>query len=332
MEQKKYEIVKFVDNGFELEVNVSPKEETVWLNQEQLCLLFDVDLSRISRHINAIYNSKELEPKGTLAENAIVQKEGTRFVTRTIKMYNLDMIIAVGYRVNSKRGTIFRQWANRVLKQYMLKGFAIDSSRVLVTQENYLDLVNVVNRIDSTQSELVARVEKLENKYPELNEKVLWDGHVWDAVSCLENLISKAEKSIVLMAYNELIHDSVILRSMSRVGTPGDNPVNESLNGWIKEELFMDFHINDCRDRDDVIAVIERYVDYYNSKRPSWALDYDTPDSYYKRFMNGEIEHKETFSNRVLSEIPKSRKKKKESTFENANEGIESVESTLKNG
>ena len=199
MEQKKYEIVKFVDNGFELEVNVSPKEETVWLNQEQLCLLFDVDLSRISRHINAIYNSKELEPEGTLAENAIVQKEGNRFVTRTIKMYNLDMIIAVGYRVNSKRGTLFRQWANRILKQYMLRGYAIDSSRVLVTRENYLDLVNVVNRIDSTQSELINRVEKLENKYPELNEKVLWDGHVWDAVSCLENLISKAEKSIVLI-------------------------------------------------------------------------------------------------------------------------------------
>ena len=67
------------------------------------------------------------------------------------------MIIAVGYRVNSKRGTIFRQWANRVLKQYMLKGYSIDSSRVLVTQENYLDLVNVVNRIDSTQSELITR-------------------------------------------------------------------------------------------------------------------------------------------------------------------------------
>ena len=81
----------------------------------------------------------------------------------------------------------------------MLRGYAIDSSRVLVTRENYLDLVNVVNRIDSTQSELVARVEKLENKYPELNEKVLWDGHMWDAVSCLENLISKAESSIILI-------------------------------------------------------------------------------------------------------------------------------------
>ena len=199
MEQEKYEIVKFVDNGFELEVNVSPSEDTVWLNQEQLCLLFDVDLSRISRHINAIYNSKELEPKGTLAENAIVQKEGTRFVTRTIKMYNLDMIIAVGYRVNSKRGTIFRQWANRVLKQYMLKGYSIDASRVLVTQENYLDLVNVVNRIDSTQSELVARVEKLENKYPELAGKVFYDGQMWDAMFFIEKLISKARQCIVLI-------------------------------------------------------------------------------------------------------------------------------------
>ena len=88
MEQEKYEIVKFVDNGFELEVNVSPSEETVWLTVNQLAQLFDVDLSRISRHINAIYNSKELEPKGTLAENAIVQKEGNRFVTRTINLHN----------------------------------------------------------------------------------------------------------------------------------------------------------------------------------------------------------------------------------------------------
>ena len=199
MEQEKYEIVKFVDNGFELEVNVSPAEETVWLNQEQLCLLFDVDLSRISRHINAIYNSKELEPKGTLAENAIVQKEGTRFVTRTIKMYNLDMIIAVGYRVNSKRGTLFRQWANRVLKQYMLKGYSIDSTRVLVTHENFLDLVNVVNRIDSTQSELITRIERLEAKYPELNTYVFACGQMFDATSFLGQIIGKAEKEIVLI-------------------------------------------------------------------------------------------------------------------------------------
>ena len=199
MDQEKYEIVKFVDNGFELEVNVSPTEETVWLNQEQLSLLFDVDVSRISRHINAIYNSKELEPQGTVAENAIVQKEGNRFVSRTIKMFNLDMIIAVGYRVNSKRGTIFRQWANRILKQYMLKGYAIDSSRTLVTQENYLNLLNVVTDMKSSQLSLEKRIEKLESKYPELNTFVFACGQMYDATSLLGRIIESAEREIILI-------------------------------------------------------------------------------------------------------------------------------------
>lgn len=79
---------------------------------------------------------------------------------------------------------------------------------------------------------------------------------------------------------------------MSRVGTLGDNPINESLNGWIKEELFMDFQLNECHGREEVLGCIERYIKYYNSKRPSWALNYDTPDNYYKRFMNGEIVRK----------------------------------------
>ena len=123
----------------------------------------------------------------------------SEFSKKPTNFYNLDVIISVGYRVKSPRGVLFRQWATSVLKRYMLKGFAIDSSRVLVTQENYLDLVNVVNRIDSTQSELVARVEKLENKYPELAGKVFYDGQMWDAMFCIEKLISKARRSIVLI-------------------------------------------------------------------------------------------------------------------------------------
>ena len=155
MEHEKYEIVKFVDNGFELEVNVSPREETVWLTVDQLAQLFGVQVPAIVKHVSNIISSGELE-LSTISILEKVQNEGRRRIRRN-KIYNLDMIIAVGYRVNSKRGTIFRQWANRVLKQYMLKGYSIDSSRVLVTQENYLDLVNVVNRIDSTQSELITR-------------------------------------------------------------------------------------------------------------------------------------------------------------------------------
>ena len=196
MEQEKYEIVKFVDNGFELEVNVSPSEDTVWLTQDQMAELFQKTKSTINEHIKNAYSEGEL-CAGTMKKYGI-----SEFSKKPTNFYNLDVIISVGYRVKSPRGVLFRQWATSVLKRYMLKGFAIDSSRVLVTQENYLDLVNVVNRIDSTQSELVARVEKLENKYPELAGKVFYDGQMWDAMFCIEKLISKARRSIVLIDDN----------------------------------------------------------------------------------------------------------------------------------
>ena len=109
-------------------------------------------------------------------------------------------------------------------------------------------------------------------------------------------------------AYNDLIIDKNIQRSMSRAGKPTDNPVNESLNGWIKEELEIDFHL---RKSSDVRATIEEYVYFYNNERPCYSIGYDTPANYYRRFCNGEIEKKDTFENRVLSEEPKFVKKRK---------------------
>ena len=106
-------------------------------------------------------------------------------------------------------------------------------------------------------------------------------------------------------AYNELIKDTNIVRSMSRAGKPTDNPVNESLNGWIKEELAIDFGLDNCHSKEDFKALIERYVNYYNDQRPCYALNYDTPANYRKRFYRGEIERKNTFESRVLTEKPK---------------------------
>ena len=156
-----FRIVKFVDNGFELEVNVSPEEDTVWLKSEEMARLFGVQRPAVIKHITGIISSGELTDS-TCSILEQVQIEGGRSVRRGTKIYNLDMIIAVGYRVNSKRGTIFRQWANKILKQYMLKGYAVEPSRVLVTQENYLSLVNVVNDMKSSQITLEERVEKLQ--------------------------------------------------------------------------------------------------------------------------------------------------------------------------
>jgi transposase InsO family protein len=118
------------------------------------------------------------------------------------------------------------------------------------------------------------------------------------------------------MAYNELIKDKNINRSMSRPGKPTDNPVNESLNGWIKEELFIDFKLDESQ---DPIETVKGYIKYYNSQRPSWALNYDIPDLFYEKYMNGEMEHKDTFNKRVLTEVPKYVLKKM-STSKNEND------------
>lgn len=116
------------------------------------------------------------------------------------------------------------------------------------------------------------------------------------------------------MAYNEIIKERNLVRSCSRVGTPTDNPVSESLNGWVKEELFIDFGLYNAS---DMIATIDEYIEFYNSRRPSYSLGYDTPDNFYRRFMEGEIEKKDTFKERVLDETPKFIRKKLEKTIQN---------------
>lgn len=114
----------------ELEVTVSENRENVWLSQDQMATLFDVDRSRVTRHIKNIYDDNELDENSTCAENALVQTEGKRKVKRTIKIYNLDMILAVGYRVKSPNGIIFRKWATSILKDYMIKGYTINQKRL----------------------------------------------------------------------------------------------------------------------------------------------------------------------------------------------------------
>lgn len=124
------EVVIFKNGELELEVTVSENHENVWLSQDQMATLFDVDRSRVTRHIKNIYNDNELVENSTCAENALVQTEGKRKVKRTIKIYNLDMILAVGYRVKSPNGIIFRKWATSILKDYMIRGYAINKKRL----------------------------------------------------------------------------------------------------------------------------------------------------------------------------------------------------------
>lgn len=140
----KNEIILFENQEVKLEVNM--KDETVWLNAEQMATLFGRDSKTIRKHIN---NALEEElDDSTVANFATVQKEGNREVTRNIDYYNLDMIISVGYRVKSQNGVVFRKWANKVLKDYMIKGYAVNQKR-LEYLEKTIKLIDIAGRIDT---------------------------------------------------------------------------------------------------------------------------------------------------------------------------------------
>ncbi|MBP6825433.1 MAG: virulence RhuM family protein [Saprospiraceae bacterium] len=154
------EIILFQSEDGQTKVEVRMDGETVWLTLNQLAELFQRDKSVISRHIKSIFEEGELPLQGTVAKNATVQNEGAREVVREIDYYNLDMIISVGYRVNSHRGTQFRIWATQRLREYMIKGFALDDERLKrAGQMNYFD-------------ELLARIRDIRSSEKVFYQKV----------------------------------------------------------------------------------------------------------------------------------------------------------------
>ena len=177
---EKNEIILFENQGVKLEVNL--KDETVWLNRQQLSELFDRDIKTIGKHINNALK-EELKDIPTVANFATVQKEGNRNVTRNIEYYNLDMILSVGYRVKSNKGIMFRRWANKVLKEYTLKGYTINQKR-LDYLEKTIKIIGIANRID----------EKLENNDAKEILKVI--GEYSKALDLLDDYDHKTLKKI----------------------------------------------------------------------------------------------------------------------------------------
>ena len=145
----KNEIVLFKNQNVKLEVNM--KDETVWLSLDQMAKLFGRDRTVITRHINNIFNDKELEKKEVCAKFAHTTQHGAltnKFQTRKLEYYNLDMIISVGYRVKSQNGIIFRKWATKILKEYMIKGYSVNQKR-LEYLEKTVKLIDIAGRIDT---------------------------------------------------------------------------------------------------------------------------------------------------------------------------------------
>lgn len=161
MDKKELILFETADHAVKLNVNIDG--DTVWLSLDQLTDLFGRDKSTISRHIRNVFSEGELERTATVAKFATVQTEGDREVTRDIDYYNLDVIISVGYRVKSQRGVEFRKWANNVLKEYIIKGYAVNNDRIeqigkviriMKRAENQLDVKQVLSVIEKFNTAL----------------------------------------------------------------------------------------------------------------------------------------------------------------------------------
>lgn len=193
----KDEIVLYQPNEtIKLEVHL--KDETVWLTQQQIADLFGVKQPAISKHIANIYKSGELEEEGTYSILEYMGHDGKQLYTA--KAYNLDMILSVGYRVNSTNATRFRQWANRVLKDYLLRGYAFNQR-----------LANIEHQMDEQRAILATHEEKIDffvrTSLP-LVEGIFYDGEIYEAYSFVSDLIRSAKTRIVLI--DNYIDDRVL--------------------------------------------------------------------------------------------------------------------------
>ena len=194
------------DEAVRLEVRL--EDETVWLTQAQMAELFGVRENTITYHVKEIYSIGELESYSTTRKNRVVRREGTRNVKRSIDFYNLDMIISVGYRVSSKRGVQFRQWATRILKENLLKGYSINQRFEQLEQ-----------RVSRTEEKIDFFVR---TSLPPV-EGIFYKGQIFDAYKFATDLIRSAKKSLLLI--DNYIDESVLtaFRSLRNGLYPKDN-------------------------------------------------------------------------------------------------------------
>ena len=191
IESNKGEIVMYQpDETIRLEVRV--ESETVWLTQQQMAELFQITKQNVSLHVNNIFKEDELTESSVVKESLTTAKDGKRYKT---KMYNLDVIISVGYRVKSKRGTKFRQWANRVLKEYIIRGYVLNQQLRMLEER----MENKFQDYDSKLKEIQGKVNFFVRSSLPPIEGIFYDGQIFDAYVHIVNLIKQAKQSIVLI-------------------------------------------------------------------------------------------------------------------------------------
>jgi hypothetical protein len=216
MEKGEIVIYQPTDN---IRLEVRLEDETVWLNRQQIAVLFDRDVKTIGKHVNNAL-AQELKGEATIANFATVQKEGGRLVTRGVEYYNLDMILSIGYRVKSQRGIDFRKWANKVLKEYILRGYVVSQ------------------RIERLEQRVTKTEEKIDffvrTSLPPV-EGVFYDGQIFDAHVFVSNLIKSAKQRIILI--DNYLDESVLVTLSKREVNVTAKIITKSISNQFQTDL-----------------------------------------------------------------------------------------------
>ncbi|MBD5302460.1 MAG: DNA-binding protein [Bacteroides sp.] len=244
------------DSTVKLEVRL--ENETVWLTQQQIADLFGTKRPAITKHLANIYKSGELEENSTCSILEHMGNDGTQ--RYTTKYYNLDAILSVGYRVNSKNATLFRQWANKVLKEYLLRGYSINQR-----------LMYMENRIDHRLSEHDIQIKELSNRMDFFvrtslppKEGIIYEGQIFDAYTLISDLVRKADTRIILI--DNYVDDRVLKTLDKRKdgvsATVFTNPRNSQINLDIRKHnaQYPAINLRHCTNVHDRFLIIDETV------------------------------------------------------------------------
>jgi len=223
------------------EIQVLFEKDSVWLSQKQMSQLFQSSIPNINMHIKSIYDEEELTELGTIQDFLIVQKEGNRDVQRNQKMYNLDVIISVGYRIKSKQGTQFRQWATQRLKDYLVKGYALNEKRLLELNYKYTEIQHAIQlatkagNIESLSSKEAKGILKVIETYAYALETLDKYDHQKLTIDTTEN-----DQQIEKLSYDEAIQQINIWRDFQNAGKLFGNEKDDSFKSSL-ETIYQTF-------------------------------------------------------------------------------------------
>ena len=237
------EVIIYNKGDLSLAVNVSPEEDTVWLNQAQIALLFETTQPNISMHINSIFKDNELDDS-VHNDFLYTALDGKKY---SVTFYNLDLILAVGYRVKSKKAIEFRRWASKVLKQYLLKGYALDNKRVTVSIDNIIALENDVKNIKEEIKDIKEKVF-----IEPIKERLFFSGQYYDAYEFLSSLMMSAKKSLIII---DPYFDAIALKYLKKVSRGVTKKICKSSSSKLSD--------------DDIAIFIKQYgeIFIYNSNK-----------------------------------------------------------------